>query len=293
MATKTHPEQLFKFRAFRTPLCKHKCSIAEPGKCDERECQERRWVLELLGGRLKFSSPSAFNDPFEGKPAITPAFSDPTAQRLALVEYVANKVATSRGESLSHWMPLIEREIGSKSNEQVADEWFRAHFTSAFDESRIFCASAPDAIAAPLIWSHYADNHRGVCIGFDASQAPFNFFKQVEYAELYPTISIPMRVNSGDEVFSAGHLRKSHHWSYECEWRLVTRVSTPVPGLSWDGDVGVVSNSVARSITFGACAETHLRDALTAWAKVNMPHLEIWQSTLHARKYEICRERLK
>jgi hypothetical protein len=63
-----------------------------------------------------------------------------------------------------------------------------------------------------LMWSHYADWHRGICLGFDVdvSCAFFQRARPVLYGNAY---------SSSTE--SLGHLlAKSTQWSHEAEWRI-------------------------------------------------------------------------
>lgn len=72
----------------------------------------------------------------------------------------------------------------------------------------------------PLLWSHYADKHRGLCLGFDVS-LDINF-KPVEYTYERPTLrkigkTSLSDVNEDDLVRFI--LIKFDAWKYESEWR--------------------------------------------------------------------------
>ena len=71
----------------------------------------------------------------------------------------------------------------------------------------------------PLMWGHYADCGRGVCLVFDLA---IEKAQQVRYItsdkmpkppEVFPKF--------GDISFSQFCSIKSGHWGYECEWRLL------------------------------------------------------------------------
>lgn len=75
-----------------------------------------------------------------------------------------------------------------------------------------------------LMWSHYADSHRGFCLCFDATAGFFNrrrtdndefyHLRKVSYSAKRPSKSM-MDIGS-IELF----LLKSDVWSYEYEWRM-------------------------------------------------------------------------
>ena len=71
----------------------------------------------------------------------------------------------------------------------------------------------------PTMWAHYADNHRGVCLGFDI---PEEKATKIEYvADL---IAMDSRVLSDSEynrrMTDIAQRTKSAHWEYEAEWRV-------------------------------------------------------------------------
>lgn len=41
----------------------------------------------------------------------------------------------------------------------------------------------------PVMWAHYANNHRGMCLVFDPSVLPEDALKKVEYTNVRPTVS--------------------------------------------------------------------------------------------------------
>jgi hypothetical protein len=76
-----------------------------------------------------------------------------------------------------------------------------------------------------LMWSHYAEEHRGYVLGFDSTHAYFNqkmspsdelrHLRKVSYTKERPKISL-MNTN-GVELF----LSKGINWQYELEWRII------------------------------------------------------------------------
>jgi hypothetical protein len=64
----------------------------------------------------------------------------------------------------------------------------------------------------PLLWSHYADKHRGICLGFDVDDRGL---KPVSYVKERPTLQIPPTLESMNEILFA----KYRDWKYEEECR--------------------------------------------------------------------------
>jgi len=64
----------------------------------------------------------------------------------------------------------------------------------------------------PLLWSHYADKHRGMCLGFDVDDRGL---KEVTYVRERSNLKMPPTKESADELL----FTKFWDWHYEEEWR--------------------------------------------------------------------------
>jgi hypothetical protein len=79
----------------------------------------------------------------------------------------------------------------------------------------------------PLMWSHYGDQHRGICIGYSVPSDMAPHLYQISYggSRSVKAQDIQAMVD-GDEsarkrVDKAVLCRKAAEWSYEQEWRLI------------------------------------------------------------------------
>lgn len=111
-----------------------------------------------------------------------------------------------------------------------ANTSIRAVLTESWNSTRrrlaetygVVCFSEVDSEL--LMWSHYADSHRGVCLEFDASERPIIGWKRWAYH------SVCYSSNRVIDVAKIGIARafelllttKSPDWSYERERRLIT-----------------------------------------------------------------------
>lgn len=82
----------------------------------------------------------------------------------------------------------------------------------------IFCLSArKDSL---LMWSHYADGHRGICLQFSTCQEQLFgcTLDPVVYQELHPELATTDTI---DHEWTRRYLTtKARDWSYEQEWRI-------------------------------------------------------------------------
>ena len=159
------------------------------------------------------ASPKSFNDPFDCRLSLAEDALDES------IKYVVARLQESPGVDPSTLPPGAEKPTPADAE---AFRWFRTQLLSLFDNVGIFCLSeVPDNL---LMWAHYADSHRGFCLGF--RRAADNILGQaalpVTYSEDLPRLTAahfdPLtNPHSADALW----LTKSSSWSYEREWRVL------------------------------------------------------------------------
>ena len=92
-----------------------------------------------------------------------------------------------------------------------------------------------------VMWAHYADNHRGMLLGFDQTHAFFNrrrsqsdefyHLRRVVYSNVAPAASL-LELD-GDAIFVA----KGEQWAYEREWRMLAPLKDATRSVPISGDV--------------------------------------------------------
>ena len=200
----------------------------------------------LVNQRVHVSNPQTFNDPWDCFPCFdTTRVTDP-AYRAKCIEYL---------RQFSFPNLTAAQQLSFETRLQADTHLFTKMFQTAFRESirnmivkrwRIYClARYPDR---SLMWSHYANNHRGICLEFDASQAVIGGAFQVAYREELPALDI--LASSNEAVFQV-FLTKSLDWSYEKEYRIVAH----------DGEADDVRHPMLPITTnvFSRCSRTLLR----------------------------------
>jgi hypothetical protein len=79
----------------------------------------------------------------------------------------------------------------------------------------------------PVLWAHYADRHKGICIGFDLSQ---EFCKKVNYVS--KRLPFPRSVTMNDGAIAEVILyTKFKNWAYEQEVRSYLTLEDQENGL--------------------------------------------------------------
>lgn len=176
----------------------------------------REWTLATLTERsLYFANPKTFNDPFDCRPIYSMDCSDEE-----FLKY-AKFVLDTKGAGLS---PDQRSEIESKFKEpgmrdKLLESMAESHEARVLDAVGV--CSVSETFENVLMWSHYADEHRGLCFQFNASRYRpfFGRAQKVLYRTEMPVLNRIKKSNL--ENLEAALLTKAADWAYEREWRII------------------------------------------------------------------------
>lgn len=88
----------------------------------------------------------------------------------------------------------------------------------------LLCLS--DNWRSPVMWAHYADKHKGVCLGFDFPEAPDTpTVRRVEYNPARIRFKLDRtatRYGIDESYIEALLFTKAKEWAYEREWRTLS-----------------------------------------------------------------------
>jgi hypothetical protein len=204
----------------------------------------------LCNDKLYFSKPSAFNDPLDCKPSVVPdsdkkilrhileALTERRFEQEILVSLKAAKIAEERGIDHAKKQARHEAEYAIKNiayhatnpeYEISEEEAERRLLTSAIESELltqnnrgICCFSA--TYDNPLLWSHYAAQHHGFCIGYSLERKPKPEINKVLYGgsrtiktSLIAQAILDNDVDAQKNLDQNILLRKAAPWKYEKE----------------------------------------------------------------------------
>ena len=130
-----------------------------------------------------------------------------------------------------------------------------------------------------LMWSHYADKHRGFCLEFSIAdfyvELPGNKVipSPVHYTEQYPIAQIIEEVAVRETM-----LTKAKPWEYEKEWRIITPERTglhPFPSRCLTG------------IIFGCRMLEKHKDMIREWCKNRRPAITYYEAQESEDSYSL------
>ncbi len=180
---------------------------------------------------MKFSNAEEYNDPFDSKLIFNVDSS---------IENILHHLESIPiDESTKQWLRTRIRNGEIANNEYAGAVYNVARRTMM---SLCFSGISPDTSKSLLLWSHYADSHRGVCIGLrdcsstDIAALKFNvgdscsdisspyadglfLVYKVIYSELGVVEWKPFEQDI--QIFINAHRNKAKCWEYEDEYRLI------------------------------------------------------------------------
>jgi len=244
----------------------------------------------LTYGTFRYSSPVLFNDPFDiqtncvfkGNPELIHENLVERVKRFIETEIVAE-------EFIEPWKSTIDKvrhlsRVSPKENTEkfygLLGEYAKSHFAATIEglakdvaivnhvldremrKLRIFCVTENPANL--LMWSHYANNHKGVMfeiVDFDTTETETYAIDSVKYEEHpYPMFKISEIIDAmlfGEKAleppdYKMHVYRKYDIWSYEQEWRVAATVDEDNEQLFFDVPI---KEKQVRSIVFGCECE--------------------------------------
>jgi hypothetical protein len=143
---------------------------------------------------------------------------------------------------------------------------------------RIYCLSVIGD--STLMWSHYSQNHRGICLEFDTNNPLIQKARPCRYRNQYPEWpDLPLGLA---EVF----LAKAMDWSYEREFRLFGSSSDSPAKL--DGDFVRLPDGALTAIILGC--QSHHHAEVYELVKQFAPGLPIKQMVRIPHRYKLSIE---
>jgi hypothetical protein len=197
-------------------------------------------LLSLVEGTVWMASPDSFNDPFDC--AIN-------LDQNRLSESVVHALELA---SIARNVPVDESLWAVRPDDETAYAELKASLKAQIRAIGVLCLS--ETPCEILMWSHYAQDHKGFCIEYrlDESSLLKAMAQPVRYTDTYPSLSVKNLPGDAEDNFLDICLyTKAKQWSYEKEWRVIS----PVGGKLYRAPAPV------SAIIFGArMPETEKRD---------------------------------
>lgn len=208
-----------------------------------------QYLASLLEfGDMKFSSPCHFNDPFDCRPTIFSECSDKP----------------------------FPHAVGNNINQALQNA------TSTTVGVACFTTEADSM----LMWSHYGDQHKSVCVGFDSDVLESAVIRNNESHPLYHKLQKVVYTNdrpNNDDRRCFFH--KSLKWQYENEYRLISSIKKGQP--MWGSGVWTIPKESICEIILGAKMHDDIKRMVVSMVKTIRPDLPIKISVPDMKTFDL------
>ena len=235
----------------------------------------------LVVDNLYYANPSTFNDPLDSRPSLDADLDEDELEKtlIMLVEHRktaemrdAAKAMKAEGPRTTEYIEQLSHREAVRSIEDIRycatepgfdldpqehkrfllRDHIQEELLRRYEKGIVALAERADC---PLMWSHYGDQHRGMCMGYSVPANTADYVRKVEYSGTRVVkASTVAAMLAGSEVArrqvdEVVLLRKAESWSYEQEWRLIGRRGVQASALELEEIVfGLKCEVVAKYI---------------------------------------------
>ncbi|UJA04221.1 DUF2971 domain-containing protein [Acinetobacter johnsonii] len=261
--------------------------------------EERIDILE--NGCIRFTPASDFNDPFEFKPHLTkinrkylPIFLDNNSEISddELNEKYLNLVIYNDDEDLIRRYSKERNdqytEYKNKLNEILSEYGVLSLFyngSETFNPS-VIIHNDNEPRQNILMWSYYANNHKGMVIEFDNSFFS-NEIRQVTYDTNRPLVTYEDIDDRNEENLFQIFNTKKNVWHNESEFRVVKRLEDANRVIKDNIHLFHFDKKYIKSVTMGCKADPIFCDKVYQLIKADpeLKHVAFFTSQIHEEKF--------
>lgn len=235
----------------------------------------------LTQGEIFLASPANLNDPFD---ASLPFKYDPA---LMTKENILKKLL-QQGKLI--WPDISNEELHERAyNEQNSGRfedggyWKEQHERAKEDLHKtiglLSLTTAPDNL---LMWAHYANCHKGFCVGMDSNilyEVVGGSIGPVTYVDEFPIMPLFPEENGNVKMMIKMLNSKSPHWHYEDEYRLTKSEAA--------NRVFVLPPEAITEIIIGCNMPLADRVGIIEAVDARLPHIKIFEAKTSLKSFKL------
>lgn len=265
---------------------------------------EESWEYLFKKRTIRFTPLNEFNDPFEGKPSTNLIFDSIESAayfyRKSAPKIAANKLLYVDESFMNFLYSIYKYYCGVNFIDDGSEEELRKKlFSAATKLNGAFCMTKN--VDNILMWSHYADSHKGFIIGFYTNEILNAIRRKAPYADMpiyysedRPILSMENAIDDGNpltywKVARDSFFTKSIIWEYEEEWRILIGLAGQDDKAFRVNPVQKISPNAVSCVIFGmAMSESKiLQKCREIKQSPSWGHVLLKRAVLHNTKYEL------
>ncbi|SAL72417.1 hypothetical protein AWB69_08805 [Caballeronia udeis] len=165
-----------------------------------------------------------------------------TSEHWGASDLACKHLKFSRFDDLNDPFELLSAHLGERS----ARHFYNSLRCAVAERFSVICFS--DNWRSPVMWAHYGDKHKGLCLGFDVKEAAEVKYQPQRLKYELDQTQTGVRVSA--ELAKIAMTTKFDEWSYEREWRVFKELTAQHPDGNYYQEFGDVIQ--LREVIIGA-----------------------------------------
>jgi len=220
---------------------------------------------------MYFAPPSRLNDPFDARAYYTAEADIEQIDRF-LKQWIGKMMPDASLQEKRRTYDDYLIGLASMSNEEHEERMNQIALEAMDQVLGVYCMTEKNDNL--LMWTHYADNHSGICLQFDSEERPFKRYPQkVIYSKELPQSQFFDIKDEERTVFYT----KSIDWAYEEEWRLGREHLSP--------GVEQFSQKALTGVIFGLRINDEDEAEVRKWVKQSKTKAKLYRAVRKKKEY--------
>jgi len=238
--------------------------------------------MSLIDQQIFLNAPCNFNDPYDFAPNFR--LSRPSKEEAARCIEVLQK-----NNPNDNTIPDLQLEADDEY-EKFCDEivhniaiLLKLYIKRSSEDVGVSCFAESKDIM--LMWSHYANHHKGFCLEYDTKEEPFCNVCPVDYVIDFPEIKSHFLFEDDDlKTYIRLLTTKFRDWSYEREWRIIG----PSAGSKLK-----YSSQALKAIYFGTKTDPQDMETIRNIVRSYNENVQLYKGKMNETRFQIDFEKIE
>lgn len=146
-----------------------------------------------------------------------------------------------------------------------------------------------------LLWSHYADAHKGTVVSLSASMIHWQGRQFCKVAYSNNRMKMPTKYQTENDYINSLITTKADYWAYEKEWRYIRFEAQQCPFFEVKRDMGetriihydTIDPKAIKTITLGYKTTQQQRTEILEYRDIHLPHVAVRLAYLDDTQFKL------
>lgn len=221
----------------------------------------------FINSEIYCNSPKNFNDPFDCKINVKSNYSQQEIEK-----FFSQWDYSDLGNEKTNYESFKKECL---KNNSAFVNLIHHSFNEIRNKIGVACFSKNNDNL--LLWSHYADSHKGICVKFDVTKS-LDFFENMNLVRYSKEYAITDYINNKTDIIEKGILMKSKDWEYEEEVRVWHEGSKSYP----------INREAIQEVIFGLnISDNEIETYINLFVNSGYNYLKLKKAILNPSEFKI------